>query len=85
MKPRISRLGRARIGWRRRNRRIGAGLLAAATVAGIVAVGCKYRGTDDGQVERRLTADVLRPLVAFGKPNMPYYGLPEPIWLLIDR
>jgi hypothetical protein len=47
--------------------------------------GCKYRGTDDGQVERRLTADVLRPLVAFGRPNMPYYGLPEPIWLLIDR
>jgi hypothetical protein len=47
--------------------------------------GCKYRGTDDGQVERRLTAAVLRPLVAFGRPNMPYYGLPEPIWLLIDR
>jgi hypothetical protein len=46
--------------------------------------GCDYRGTDDGQVERRLTADVLRPLVAFGRPNMPYYGLPEPIWLLID-
>jgi hypothetical protein len=47
--------------------------------------GCKLRGTDDGQVERKLTADVLRPLVAFGRPNMPYYGLPEPIWLLVDR
>jgi hypothetical protein len=47
--------------------------------------GCDHRGTDDGQVERRLTADVLRPLLAWDTPNRPYYGLPEPIWLLIDR
>jgi hypothetical protein len=47
--------------------------------------GCDHRGTDDGQVERQLTADVLRPLLAWDTPNMPYYGLPEPIWLLVDR
>jgi hypothetical protein len=47
--------------------------------------GCDHRGIDDGQVARRLTADVLRPLVAFGRPNMPYYGLPGDLVPLIDR
>jgi hypothetical protein len=47
--------------------------------------GCDHYGTDDGQVERQLTANVLRPLVAFGRPNMPYYGLPGHLAPLIDR
>jgi hypothetical protein len=46
--------------------------------------GCDHRGTDDGQVERRLTADGLQPLLAWDKPIRPYYGLPEPIWLLLE-
>ena len=37
--------------------------------------GCDYHGTDDGQVERQLTADVLRPLLPRDGPNRPYYGL----------
>jgi hypothetical protein len=47
--------------------------------------GCDHRGTDDGQVERRLTAGVMRPLVAFGRPHQPYYGLPGDLVPLIDR
>jgi hypothetical protein len=46
--------------------------------------GCDHNGTDDGQLERRLTGDVLRPLLAFGIPNQPYYGLPAPLVPLID-
>jgi hypothetical protein len=41
--------------------------------------GCDYHGTDDGQVERQLTADVLRPLLPREGPNRPYYGLTAPI------
>jgi hypothetical protein len=41
--------------------------------------GCDYHGTDDGQVERQLTADVLRPLLPRDGPNRPYYGLTPPI------
>ena len=41
--------------------------------------GCDYHGTDDGQVERWLTADVTRPLFDFDGPTHPYYGLTAPI------
>jgi hypothetical protein len=41
--------------------------------------GCNYHGTDDGQVERQLTADVAGPLLAFETPTHDYYGLSTPI------
>jgi hypothetical protein len=41
--------------------------------------GCNYHGTDDGQVERQLTADVAGPLLAFETPTHDYYGLTTPI------
>jgi hypothetical protein len=41
--------------------------------------GCNHNGTDDGQVERQLTADVARPLLGVEGPNYPYYGVTTPI------
>jgi len=41
--------------------------------------GCNYHGTDDGQVERQLTASVARPLLGVEGPNYPYYGVTTPI------
>jgi hypothetical protein len=41
--------------------------------------GCNYHGTDDGRVERQLTADVLGPLLPAEGPNRPYYGVTGPI------
>jgi hypothetical protein len=45
--------------------------------------GCDFNGTDDGVVERQLTADVIRPLIDFKGPNRPYYGLGDPVFRLL--
>jgi hypothetical protein len=41
--------------------------------------GCNHHGTDDGKVERQLTADVAGPLLDIDTPTHDYYGLSTPI------